>query len=178
MLGLNRFAVEVGTHRGQFAADFLSRWDGNITCIDPWDNPPGYESQAPFLQGGDGDREKDYLETKRVLKVYGDRVNLMRSTSAIAVMKFADSSLDFVYLDGDHTRPGIDYDLTTWWPKLRRGGLLAGHDIITSEPPNAPDEWGRYIQPAVEEFARREFRRIYLVVEECKAPWSYYLIKP
>jgi predicted O-methyltransferase YrrM len=138
MLGLNRFAVEVGTHRGQFAADFLSR----------------------------------------VLKVYGDRVNLMRSTSAIAVMKFADSSLDFVYLDGDHTRPGIDYDLTTWWPKLRRGGLLAGHDIITSEPPNAPDEWGRYIQPAVEEFARREFRRIYLVVEECKAPWSYYLIKP
>ena len=40
----------------------------------------------------------------------------------------SDGSLDFVYIDGDHTLKGTNTDLAAWWPKLRPGGWLCGDD--------------------------------------------------
>jgi len=46
---------------------------------------------------------------------------------------WADGALDLVFLDGDHDSPGFDRDIDAYWPKLRRGGLLAGHDYGHAE---------------------------------------------
>ena len=37
------------------------------------------------------------------------------------------SSLDCVYVDGDHSYEGCAGDLDAWWPTLRSGGIMAGH---------------------------------------------------
>jgi predicted O-methyltransferase YrrM len=39
-----------------------------------------------------------------------------------------DGSLDFVYIDGDHTYSGVRADLQLWTPKVRSGGIVSGHD--------------------------------------------------
>ena len=39
---------------------------------------------------------------------------------------FDDCSLDIVYIDADHTR--CAEDIAAWWPKMRAGGWLTGHD--------------------------------------------------
>lgn len=39
---------------------------------------------------------------------------------------------DYVYIDGDHSYPGVKYDFETFWPRLRLGGMLAIHDIFTT----------------------------------------------
>lgn len=172
-----KFAVEVGTHRGQWAAAFMAGWGGNLVCVDPWANPSGYEEQAKLLAtiGGDGvDRDADLEEAKAALAGYGSRVAFVRETSQVAVAKFADFSLDLVHIDGDHTFPAVRADLRSWWPKLRCGGVLAGHDWLCPEEEDGG--WGTYIQPAVADFADEWGLDVHLVVET-PAPWSFYLVK-
>tara|TARA_R110000868_G_scaffold140124_2_gene355437 strand:+ start:1125 stop:1706 length:582 start_codon:yes stop_codon:yes gene_type:complete len=41
---------------------------------------------------------------------------------------FADASLDFVFIDADHSYEGVLEDIQLWHPKVKTGGVLAGHD--------------------------------------------------
>lgn len=171
--GLIGEAVEVGTHRGEFARILLHDWRGkHLSCIDPWAIPPGYEKQSKTLWG-DGDA---YNEAKRRLAPHKNKVSLIRKLSSEACSDFLDKSLDFVYLDGNHEPPYVEEDIRLWWPKIGRDGILAGHDIIM--PGEIAGGWGQYIQPAVFDFAKEQNIDVYLVVEENGMPWSYYLIKP
>lgn len=178
-MGLVGRAVEVGTHRGEFAALLLEHWPGLLTCVDHWDSPESYAGQARFLWGGAANRQEDYDAAQRHLAPYADRVKLLKRYSLDAARQTRDHSLDFVYLDGDHERPGIDNDLSYWWPKLKPGGLLAGHDIVCPGTMEADaDNWGKHIQPAVFSFAEDKRLDVWLIVEEGGLPWSYYLVKP
>ena len=56
-------------------------------------------------------------------------VSLMRKPSLEAAKEFTDGSLDMVFIDGDHTKPAVLADIGAWWPKLRMGGVLLGHDF-------------------------------------------------
>merc|ERR1711879_218314 len=51
-----------------------------------------------------------------------------RGNSTECARKFEDASLDFVYLDARHDRQSVLLDLQTYWPKIRIGGVFAGHD--------------------------------------------------
>jgi predicted O-methyltransferase YrrM len=51
-------------------------------------------------------------------------------TSLEASRWFSDGSLDFVYIDGNHALHYVLEDLEAWTPKVRRGGIVAGHDCV------------------------------------------------
>jgi hypothetical protein len=51
-----------------------------------------------------------------------------------ALKDFDDGSLDFVYLDGDHRFPYIAEDIFFWWNKVKKGGILSGHDYFCTDP--------------------------------------------
>lgn len=52
----------------------------------------------------------------------------IRLPSVEASKLYKDGSLDFVFIDAMHTYDGITADITAWMPKIRKGGVLAGHD--------------------------------------------------
>ncbi len=54
--------------------------------------------------------------------------------SVEASTRFADESLDFVFLDGGHELEQVIADLAAWWPKIKRGGQIAGHDYTPGWP--------------------------------------------
>lgn len=54
---------------------------------------------------------------------------LFESDSVAAAERYADHSVDFCFIDGDHTEAGARRDIEAWLPKMKPGGLLAGHDI-------------------------------------------------
>jgi len=172
-------AVEVGTHRADFAFDFLEHWPGRLLyCIDPYLSLPGYDAQAEDLKRlwkTDGNRQKDYEFAKERLSRFKPRYTFYRKTSEEAAHGFILNSLDFVYLDGDHRRDAVALDLRVWWPKVKPGGILAGHDFIC--PGEVKGGWGRDIQPAVTDFAHLHGLDINLVPEETGLPWSYYFVK-
>jgi len=58
------------------------------------------------------------LEYAYPLIVTGDRASRL----------FADESIDFVFVDANHTKESVRQDLEAWWPKIKPGGTLAGHD--------------------------------------------------
>jgi predicted O-methyltransferase YrrM len=41
---------------------------------------------------------------------------------------FEDGSLDGVFIDADHSYEAVKQDIQNWLPKIRVGGILAGHD--------------------------------------------------
>ena len=73
------------------------------------------------------------------------------STSSELIKSFPDNFFDFIYIDGDHSYKGAKSDLINYYAKVRRGGVLAGHDYCCSRKEyentiHAP--WcGKYIYP-------------------------------
>ncbi len=48
----------------------------------------------------------------------------------------AGSSLDFLFIDGEHTLEGVTRDFYLYSPLVRKGGWIAFHDIVTPRIPN------------------------------------------
>jgi hypothetical protein len=59
---------------------------------------------------------------------------LLRMRSWDAANHFEDASLDLVFLDADHEIESVRKDIAAWLPKVRRGGVLAGHDFSHEFP--------------------------------------------
>ncbi len=58
-----------------------------------------------------------------------DAVQVLRCPSLDAAKRFALNSLDFVFIDADHTYDAVASDLAAWVPIVKPGGVIAGHDI-------------------------------------------------
>ena len=53
---------------------------------------------------------------------------IIKGDSVEAAATIADASLDFVFIDGDHSYEGVKRDIEAWMPKVKPGGWLMGHD--------------------------------------------------
>jgi predicted O-methyltransferase YrrM len=51
--------------------------------------------------------------------------------------KLEDNSLDFIFVDGDHSYEAAYRDFVNYLPKVKSGGVFAGHDIYLSSVQNA-----------------------------------------
>jgi len=120
--------AEIGVDEAGFSEHILSKTEMELYyCIDTWmdDFGSGVKMRkSTFNESGD----LRYQEAQDRLREYGDRVRFLREASMEAVGKFNDNSLDYVYIDGDHSLEGIYSDLTAWVSKVRIGGICAGHD--------------------------------------------------
>jgi hypothetical protein len=63
----------------------------------------------------------------------GTHLQLMREDTADCAMCYFDASFDFVFIDADHSYSGCLRDIDAWLPKVRKGGIIAGHDYSKKE---------------------------------------------
>ncbi len=113
--------IELGVAAGKFAREML---DANplarYTGIDRWN---------------DHHDEAEMREANQRL-IEWERVCLLRSTFAEAVDKFPNEHADLIYVDGyAHTGQDGGQTLRDWWPKVKRGGIFAGHDYCAEYQP-------------------------------------------
>ena len=115
-------AVEIGAYSGE-GTMVLAKYFKHVLAVDPWLN--GYDindvasSQCPmkFVLAKFHENTKDF-----------DNVSYSQSKSLDALDFIKDGELDLVYVDGDHRYEAVLADLKGWLPKLRAGGVMAGHD--------------------------------------------------
>lgn len=128
-MGFNRGA-EIGVYKGEYLKLFCEE---GLTMygVDPWRAFYG-QGRTQQVQ----ERQNFLFEhTKRVLADYlWEDCTLIRKDSMDAVGLFMDEALDFVYIDGDHEFAHVAEDIVHWTKKVRKGGIVAGHDYFSTNP--------------------------------------------
>ncbi|MCR8958376.1 class I SAM-dependent methyltransferase [Variovorax sp. S2] len=126
-----RVMAEVGVWKGDFAADVLSAASHVETyyMIDPWANLPDWNK--PFNVRPEI-FDAIYREMDAKTAFAADKRRILRGRTKEVVGEIPDESLDFAYIDGDHTLRGITIDLIKMWPKIRLGGFIGGDDFTTT----------------------------------------------
>lgn len=119
-------AVEVGTFRGGFAVKSLRDWRGHYYMLDTWSYRPEGDTDKNFR---DDDENWDNLfQCLAIAILHKPRVHLMQGYGEALVHEFKNESLDWVFIDAQHTHEALIRDLTLWYPKVRPGGFITGDD--------------------------------------------------
>ena len=178
--------AEVGVQKGEHAMRILREWPScqSFKLIDLWGHQVNYEDHANVP---DAAQEEYFQQAKQNVEPWSNKTEFFRMLSTEAAKKIPDLSLDFVYLDARHDYCGVMEDLEAYYPKVRPGGFLAGHDFLNNaelkeQTPN--QDWSLCmdgtvnegaVKGAVEEFAAKHG----LVVTVMFDRWpSWMLQKP
>jgi len=123
--------AEIGVYRGDFAKFLLE----NQNCIekyymvDPWRNLDNWNKPA---NTDNLEFEKFYQETIQKTNFASEKRIVLRGKTTEVIDEIEDSSLEFLYIDGDHTLKGITIDLINSWKKIKNNGFIAGDDFCSS----------------------------------------------
>lgn len=144
-----RVIAEIGVRGGDHLRSLLKAGPEKLVAVDLWEDDG-------LLAHNDSKTPPDQIRRcyEAVLKI-ADKypcVDVHKGSSRQIAREFGNDSFDFIYLDADHTYSGVTSDITSWWPKIRRGGVLAGHDYVLRRNPHGVI-FG--VVPAVHEFVGR-----------------------
>lgn len=130
-LGFSKGA-EIGVERAKYS-EVLLRENTllHLTCVDAWQPYEGYRDHVSASK-----LNRFYDEAQQRLEPWKNRVTVVRAFSVDAAAQIPDRSLDFVYLDAAHDFASVAADLRAWAPKVRVGGIVAGHDYIKAKLPS------------------------------------------
>ena len=122
--------VEIGVCGGEHALSLLNILDiAKIYLIDP------YEMYENYLKGEGknyGDKQLNlrdtFIKAKMNLEPYNKKLTWVKKMSENAVCDI-NEPLDFVYIDGNHDYDFVKKDLEKYYPLLKIGGVIGGHDF-------------------------------------------------
>ena len=160
--------IEIGVQSGNYAKRILEYSELHLILLDSWRELSEYPDTANV--------PTDYHlmlmnNTLKTLMPYEGRFTLMRELSGVACNFFPDELFDFIYLDANHERGAVYKDLTNWYPKVKKGGIFAGHDYV-----NLKDEVNDFgVKDAVDSFFAEI--GVEVMVEDIQFP-TWYIIKP
>jgi hypothetical protein len=122
-------AVEVGCKEGRTTEFLLQQCPGlTVHAIDPWAPMPEHAGREGGETYEDWDFEAIAAEFWRRVGPYKDRVIHHRATSLDVASRMEPALADLVFIDAAHDYDNVRQDIRAWWPVVRAGGVLAGHD--------------------------------------------------
>lgn len=132
--------IEVGCFLGKSAAYLAQKVKQSgkkitIYAVDIFE--PECKHHADVLEG------KDMLvEFRKNMKALDVTVIPIRGKSETIARLVADNRYSLVFIDAAHDYDAVKTDLNSWWPKVKAGGIFAGHDYFQDcGVPKAVDEF-------------------------------------
>lgn len=169
--------AEIGVARGHFSEILFQKVPNlKLYCIDAWQNYDQYNyvrSQEKM--------EKIFADAKQRLAPF--KCQIIRDWSIAAVKRFEDKSLDFVYIDGAHDYKHAMEDIREWSRKVRKGGIVAGHDYISPEdilkklPRYSSDDYNKTnydVKSAVNDWVKEnKIKNLFVFNKDLAPSWFY-----
>lgn len=133
--------VEVGSWKGK-STSFMcveiinSEKQIKFDCVDTWEGSLEHK-----------EHKEDYPDLPNLYQIFKENMrplegyyNDLKMKSMEAVQLYEDESLDFVFIDASHEYEDVKNDIIYWISKVKKGGILAGHDYGFPEIKKAVDE--------------------------------------
>ena len=131
--------VEIGVYKGHsltfLAGKLINRKGAEVLAVDLWDEtyiwdddfsklPEKYKKYKQNIKPHLFDIYKKHLEIKGLDKF----VQTIKGYSHEVAEQFEDNIFDFIFIDADHRYEQVKKDINAWLPKLKKCGIIAGHD--------------------------------------------------
>jgi hypothetical protein len=164
IIDLSLPAAEIGVAEGYFSNDILSWGVAKLYMVDNWGTIDGVT--------GDGNSPQEWHESnmqKAIARVerFGDKAVILQGMSVAMADLVPDDSLGLLYLDAGHSFESVLSDLEAWFPKVKAGGLIAGHDYMMS--------WYG-VEKAVKQFTRGRYE-VHVIPEDKKEDAGFWFKK-
>lgn len=123
-----KIGVEVGVDHANFSKLMVDQNDQlKLYGVDPYLK---YIKYREYIDQADMDNVYVSAQLKMKSAVASGRYEFIKKPSMEALKNFADESLDFVYIDGNHEEDFPYQDIKGWAKKVKKGGIIAGHDYV------------------------------------------------
>lgn len=127
--GKSLIGVEIGVYKAEHAISLLTHLDiKRLYLVDPYDVYDEYEEGKAHYGVDQDPLQLARKEASERLAPYADRVRWIFKKSSDIADEILDQ-LDFVYIDGNHDYAFVRQDIFKFFPKVRQGGVIGGHDF-------------------------------------------------
>lgn len=168
-LSAHSHGAEVGVQKGENARELLLAGVGHLLLVDLWAQQG--KEYFDIANKSAAEQDANYRETLGRMEAFPGRWTVLRGWSHLMAAQVPDGSLDFVYIDADHKEASVTRDLEAWYPKVRAGGIVSGHDFLDSEN-NCGSEFG--VATAVKKFcASIGVAEVAVCQTECWPNWHF-----
>lgn len=124
--------IEVGVQEGIFSEYIMQRTQpSQLVLIDCWEKQP----QHVYNDIANVSNQEQIRKFKRVCSKFShlSQIKTIKNFSTPASYQFTDNSVDWIYLDANHSYAAVKEDIKNWWPKIKKGGFLTGHDYVLQD---------------------------------------------
>jgi hypothetical protein len=125
-LSENNIIVEIGSLHGKSAVQMAKSTTASIYCFDLWD--------GRSILSGDGFERINDLETFQSFTKEYPNIKSKRVNKSPNSADWGEQLVDLIFIDAAHSNPS-DWELIEYWmPKIKKGGILCGHDFFQGPP--------------------------------------------
>jgi len=158
-----KIGAEIGVAEGEYSEVLCKAIPGlNLYCIDAWQAYGGYNDYKNKERF-----ERFYATAQARLIPYG--CTIIREFSVDAVKHFINQYFDFVYIDAAHDFLSVTQDIAWWSAKVRKGGIVAGHDYKRDTNPT----WRYHVKDVVPTWAYAHRISPWFITTEHTPSWFW-----
>lgn len=157
--------VEVGVAAGEYS-EVLAKLNPQmeLSGVDPYLSYRGYKD---YVRKGTFNALMEDAHAR--LDKY-PQYKFIREMSLDAARQFEPESLDFVYIDANHSEPYVSQDIETWSTKVRSGGIVSGHDYAHLKAKDGQDSSNWAVVEAITKYANDYDVQLFIWGLEAKIP--------
>ena len=165
-----KLGAEIGVERGWYSKKLCELIPGlKLYSIDAWQTYENYRDHVTQER-----LDSFYLETRERLKPFN--CQLIKDFSVKAARRFADGSLDFVFIDAAHEYESVRDDIAAWAPKVRKDGIVSGHDYMNLGHTGMDGVITPYgVKKAVNEWVKKNKINHLFVLKKDRCPCWFYV---
>jgi len=167
-LPMHSNVAEIGVAEGNFSECILRiNKPKNLHLIDSWKFQKGESFSEDWSNASQNEQNRRYTSVKHKFSKHPN-VKIHRKYSLDAARSFPNQFFNWIYIDANHTYKAVKDDLEAWYPKIKRNGIIAGHDY-TNKP-----YFPMGVIQAVDELVEKNNLEMFLIDND---PWHSWALK-